>query len=144
MHTLEWGVKESFRAYFERLPDHNYALSGGSKRLIDGQFQFPGSSVGTRRLEFYGEVRMTGHHGALSLQIADPIIEFQDADSALLSAVVDEENAQPYRLVIATLKKKLEDARSIIFDTQLADDGQFLFMGNYFAGDPMDLITIRK
>lgn len=144
MNTLEWGVKESFRAYFERLPDHNYALSGGSKMLIDGRFQFPGLSADAQCLKFHGEIRMTGHHGALSLQIADPIIEFHKADTAMLSAVVDEENAQSYRLVIAALNKKSEDARSIIFDTHLANDGQFLFMGNYFAGDPMDPVTIRK
>ena len=143
--TLEWGIKESFRSYFERLPDHNYDLSAGARRCSDGQIEFEESSESSAdgNLSFRGSVQLTAHFGALAVKIAHPTIELgEEAGRGVLSAEVDEHEGKPARMVIAELFRESQDSRSITFRAELAEDGQYLFMGNYFAGDALDPVTV--
>lgn len=143
--TLEWGIKESFRTYFERLPDHRYDLSAGARRCSDGQVEFVESPepAHENKLSFRGTVQLTAHFGALSVKIAHPTIEFgEEAGRGVLSAEIDEKDGEPVRMVIAELFREAQNARSITFRAELAEEGQYLFMGNYFAGDSLDPLTV--
>lgn len=150
--SVVWGVKESFRTYFERLPDHVYSLAGGTSRNADGTFSFPGRSqrellAGGWLLSFTGTLTLTAHHGALSVTLAEPEILLGDDGRGTLSAIVDEENEEPIRMAIAELQFTgmtggLETPQAN-YSAVLATDGQYLFMGNYFAGDPLDQVAIQ-
>lgn len=149
--SLTWGVKASFRSYFERLPDHAYDLTDGAERMEDGRFRYPGGQAsgpgegGFWTLSFSGRLELTAHFGALSVLIADPEIHFTPQGEATLSAVVDESGGQAVRMVIADLALQElvgESSQEVEFAASLARDGQYLFMGNYFAGDPLDPIGI--
>jgi Htaa. len=78
--TLEWGVKESFRAYIDG------SIANGEWTVADGAtyetptFAFPGT---TGRIDprdpngsvgFAGSVRFTGHGGVLDTTIANPVL----------------------------------------------------------------------
>lgn len=160
--TMEWGIKESFRRYFERLPDHRYDLGEGARRCSDGQIEFraaaPVDSDDT--LAFRGVLQLSAHHGALSVRIANPWITFRGGNAAELSAEVDSVDGEPVRMRIAELTADEAPSgaestgaqptgaqptgaqRSLEFRAEVAEEGQFLFMGNYFAGDPMDPVTV--
>ena len=152
-HALTWGIKESFRRYFERLPDHNYELTEGAGRSASGKFTFPPRAeagparAGHRMFSFSGRVLLTAHFGALSVMIADPEVLVRPDGRASLSAEVDKENGQTVRMVIANLALEGTGGPAgtpqICFSASLARDGQYLFMGNYYAGDPLDPVTIR-
>lgn len=145
--SLEWGIKESFRAYFERLPDHSYQFADGARRDRDGQivFQLVPESSDHNRLVFKGAVLLEAHFGALSVKIANPVIERRaGSDEIGLSAEVDEQDGKPIRMLIATLERDLDGSETLVFRAQLADEGQYLFMGNYFAGDEMDPVSVTR
>lgn len=152
---MTWGVKESFRTYFERLSDHHYDLSGGAARAVGGEFRFPQqgqsgqASGGRETLSFAGRVVLTAHFGALSVRIEDPNILMDSGGRATLSAVVDEVDGKPVRMVVADLVVDHEETAAghdpfrLCFSASLAVEGQYLFMGNYYAGDPLDAVAIR-
>ncbi|MFH5824554.1 HtaA domain-containing protein [Georgenia sp. AZ-5] len=150
-HSLEWGLKESFRRYFERLPDHVYGLTDGAVRNAAGEFGFPHrlgfgpEGAGGTVLAFSGRVALTAHFGALSVVIADPEVLFGQDGSVTLSAAVDEVDGRAVRMDIADLALEVGrlGAPEVRFSASLARDGQYLFMGNYFAGDALDPVTIR-
>ena len=155
VHDLTWGIKASFRTYFERLPDHSYDLSGGVVRTDGGGFRFPGRGAPTRDesglwiIPFSGRLVLTAHFGALSVLIADPEVLFSPQGRARLSAVVDEVEGQAERMVIADLAfedmgAEQPSSGTANFSASLARDGQYLFMGNYYAGDPLDPASIRS
>ncbi|OAV51061.1 hypothetical protein A6F49_02730 [Enteractinococcus helveticum] len=145
--TLEWGLKESFRAYFERLSDHSYQFADGACRLNNGQFVYeivPEASD-RNKLVFSGTVQLEAHFGALSVKIAHPVIDQNASTGEIgLSAEVDEHNGEPVRMLIATLEQSLDGAESLVFRAQLADEGQYLFMGNYFSGDELDPVSVVR
>lgn len=151
--NLVWGVKESFRTYFERLSDHAYSFEAGTSRSSEGTFSFPARAQpeslpdGGWLLAFTGTLAMTAHHGALSVTLAGLEILLDREGRGTLSAIVDEENEQAIRMVIADLRFDgmaggLETPQAN-FSASLATDGQYLFMGNYFAGDPLDPVAIQ-
>lgn len=150
---LTWGIKESFRQYFERLQDHAYDLGAGAGRTGRGEFSFPaqvgsGPELGENdSFSFAGRVALSAHFGALSVVIADPVVVMDGEGKATLSAVVDEDGGRPVRMVIADLALQSmsgsPDAPLAHFSAALAKDGQYLFMGNYYAGDLLDPVTIR-
>ena len=150
---LMWGVKESFRTYFERLPDHVYSLAAGTTRNNEATFSFPVGAqpkllpAGGWQMSFAGTLALTAHHGALAVTLAAPEILLDGIGQGTLSAVVDEENEQLVRMDIAQLQfagiSGSDEAPQADFSATLATDGQYLFMGNYFAGEPLDPVAIR-
>lgn len=146
--SLKWGIKESFRDYFERLPDHDYGLIQGTRRCADGQIEFEadlGSGAGSGTFAFRGAVILTAHHGALSVRISNPHVTLGENGAAVLSAEVDEADGRPVRMVIANLTREgctTSRTPNLTFRAELAEEGQYLFMGNYYAGDAMDPVTI--
>jgi hypothetical protein len=151
---LTWGIKTSFRTYFERLPDHAYDLSGGAVRTEGGGFRFPGRGAptmaenGVRVIPFSGRLVLTAHFGALSVLIADPEVLVSPQGRVSLSATVDEVEGRAACMVIADLAFQGMGAEQISpeanFSASLARDGQYLFMGNYYTGDPLDPVSMRS
>jgi hypothetical protein len=151
---FNWGIKASFRTYFERLPDHAYELSGGAERTESGGFRFPGRGAPTRDenglwvIPFSGRLVLTAHFGALSVLIADPEVLVSPQGGVSLSAIVDEVEGRAARMVIADLAFEGTGGERLSpeanFSASLARDGQYLFMGNYYAGDPLDPAIIKS
>lgn len=146
--SLEWGIKESFRSYFERLPDHHYGLVEGTRRCSDGQIEFQAdldANIDASTFAFKGTLKLSAHYGALAVTIANPHVTLTSAGAGVLSAEVDEADGKPVRMVIADLTGehfKTKAQSRLTLQATLAEEGQYLFMGNYFAGDEMDPITI--
>ncbi|GAA3608004.1 hypothetical protein GCM10022419_111180 [Nonomuraea rosea] len=92
--TLDWGVKERFRAYITGPIAHGAITTGdGASGNGDGTFRFPlasGSYDTERRtvlLSYTGQVRFSGHAGALDLIIANPQVAIGDTGSTLYADV---------------------------------------------------------
>ena len=78
--TLDWGFKESFRAYIDG------SIANGEWTTADGaSYATPSFSWGdgtaeidpsthTTEVTFHGSVRFTGHDGILDTTIADPVV----------------------------------------------------------------------
>lgn len=88
--TLDWGFKESFRAYIDG------SIANGEWVTADGaSYETPlfawSSGAGaitphvlTGEVSFIGSVRFTGHGGILDTTIANPVIRFDDNQHATL------------------------------------------------------------
>ncbi|MDM4762247.1 HtaA domain-containing protein [Galbitalea sp. SE-J8] len=85
---ITWGFKESFRAYISG------TIANGEWRVGDGatyatpDFGFSGGTGtyngSTGLVSFPGSIRFTGHGGALDTTVANPQLQFVDANTALL------------------------------------------------------------
>ncbi|GAA2074831.1 hypothetical protein GCM10009821_12180 [Aeromicrobium halocynthiae] len=88
--TLTWGVKESFRAYVSGSIANGDWSTEGAASYETPEFRFEAgagslSEDGTQGdVEFDGALRFTGHGGALAVTLANPVVRFSDADSAVL------------------------------------------------------------
>lgn len=86
---LDWGFKESFRAYIDgSIANGGWTTAGGATYATPVFSWTNGSggydaSTGDADLAFTGSVRFTGHAGALDTTIADPRIVI-DGDRAVL------------------------------------------------------------
>lgn len=89
--ALEWGFKESFRAYIDG------SIANGEWTATDGasyatpSFTFPVNGFAALDagpagvVPFGGAVRFTGHGGVLDTTVANPVLEFgEDGDARLL------------------------------------------------------------
>lgn len=88
--TLTWGVKESFRAYVSGSIANGDWTTEGDASYETPEFRFESGSGslsedGTEGdVGFDGAMRFTGHDGALAVTLANPVVRFTDADSAVL------------------------------------------------------------
>lgn len=88
--SLTWGFKESFRSYLSG------SIANGEWTVADGAtYETPtfgwtagegtyDPATGEGVLAFQGSIEFTGHGGILDTIVANPVIEFVDADSAVL------------------------------------------------------------
>ena len=107
--VLRWGIKRSFISYLSRLPDGSVSAGAGASIISGSYFQFepdggapadaaappsagaPEDPVQAGVHRFRGEVRLSGHHGMMSLFVADPWLEFGAAGAVL--SVADPQQA---------------------------------------------------
>lgn len=88
---LEWGFKESFRAYISGGIANGDWTTGGNAGYETPQFRWTkGTGVmaekgDTGTLDFTGHVQFTGHDGALDTRVADPVVSFASKDKAVLA-----------------------------------------------------------
>ena len=88
--TLTWGVKESFRAYVSGSIANGDWTTEGAATYETPEFRFEEgagslSEDGTEGdVDFDGAIRFTGHDGALGVTLANPVVRFTDATSAVL------------------------------------------------------------
>jgi hypothetical protein len=88
--TLDWGFKESFRAYIDgSIVNGEWTVADGATyatpsfgfRAEAGRLD-PRGPVGS--VDFPGSVRFTGHGGVLDTTIANPVLLFRGADEDAL------------------------------------------------------------
>jgi Htaa len=151
--TLEWGLKQSFRAYVEgaggsietgegvgRAPDGAFVFSAapgdvGLRLGADGKPQGVGS--------FLGEVRCQAHGGMLKVTLADPSVEIGPDGGAI--TVVDP-FARETRVELAVLEldgATAGDNGDIVIPTKLSKDGWRVLGDHYPPMTPLDPVRLR-
>uniref|UniRef100_UPI00190E8F2C HtaA domain-containing protein n=1 Tax=Demequina sp. NBRC 110056 TaxID=1570345 RepID=UPI00190E8F2C len=155
--TLDWGFKESFRAYIESsIANGEWVLDGvteegGIFSWVDGGGAIdPETLLGT--VDYTGSVRFTGHEGALDTTIANPVIELS-ADGAYLlldvsgttqggDAVTEEAvRFAELELDAATISAEGDIVTIADVPAVLTEAGSVAF-GTYPAGDALDALTV--
>ena len=167
--VLRWGIKRSFISYLSRLPDGSVSADAGASIVSGSYFQFapdgggpvgeagsadPGTAedptpagVGTAGIRrFRGQVRLSGHHGMMSLFVADPWLEF-DAEGAVLSVAdpgqVPGSGARLELLQLAVpVGPDVAGTGWTELPAQLAPAAVDLFNGQYAAGEEMDPVFL--
>lgn len=159
--SLQWGVKESFRAYISG------SIANGSWETSDGaeydtpQFQWSQGTgtydpaTGTGEITFAGAVRFTGHDGVLDLTIANPTFAFEgDGEASLLldtkgtdmEGDVAVDVAQEWVGDIA-LDQEIPTADGTAelteLETTLTNSGAAAFAGFYEAGEALDPVSVN-
>jgi hypothetical protein len=85
---LDWGFKESFRAYIDgSIANGEWTTADGASYAtptfswVDGTAEID-ESARTTEVTFHGSVRFTGHEGVLDTTIADPVVRIAPDGSA--------------------------------------------------------------
>ncbi len=150
--TLEWGLKQSFRAYVEgaggsietegvgRAPDGGFVFGAapgdaGVRLGADGKPHGVGS--------FLGEVRCQAHGGMLKVTLADPNVEIGPDGGAI--TVVDP-FARETRVELAVLEldgATAGDDGDIVIPTKLSKDGWRVLGDHYPPMTPLDPVRLR-
>ncbi|MCX6497845.1 MAG: HtaA domain-containing protein [Arthrobacter sp.] len=154
--VLRWGIKRSFMDYLSRLPDGSVSADAGASIVSGSYFQFepdggaPAAEAdalaGVRK--FRGQVRLSGHHGMMSLVVGDPWLEF-GADGVVLS-VADTQQApgSGARLELLRLSRPGRPESPATewteLPAQLAAAGVDVFNGQYAAGEEMDPVLLGR
>lgn len=159
--VLRWGIKRSFISYLSRLPDGSVSAEAGASIVSGSYFQFePDGGVSAADSEapaatagevpagvrkFRGQVRLSGHHGMMSLFVADPWLEF-GADAAVLS-VADPHQAPGSGARLELLRLAVPGIAGTDWTelpAQLAPAAVELFNGQYAAGEEMDSVFLGR
>ena len=89
--VLDWGLKESFRAYVEGpIADGEITMIAPATRSADGTFRFPDGigevdpEAGTATVQLAGGVSFYGHEGSLDLTIDDVRLEIAGGAGAIV------------------------------------------------------------
>lgn len=136
---LEWGIRQSFIAYVERLPDGVIQASDGAVRVGD-VFLLPGRRLSPDAWEFEGVLHFSGYAGVL-----DVTLEAIRIDGDQLSAEVAGTRI-PMALLAgqSALIDANTDAGVVRFDAvALTGDGAAVLGGVYPANAPADPVTIH-
>jgi LPXTG-motif cell wall-anchored protein len=156
--ALDWGVKESFRAYVvSPIAAGEIEVLDGASRNSDGTFHFAGGTGtvggGNGALAFAGAVRFTGHDGTLEVIISNPAVQIDGTDGSLIADVsslsLDGELAEFPDVVLAALDlsgASLEpDSEGVVsvagVAATLTEAGAPAFGGFYEAGEALDPVS---
>lgn len=151
--TLEWGLKQSFRAYVEGAGG-SIEIGEGARPTDDGVFAFPaapgdmglafsvdGKPEGTAR--FIGEVRFEAHGGMLKVFLADPAIEVGPNGGVV---TVADSAARDRRVTLAMLDfdgARAGEGGELVIPTKLAMDGWQVLGDHYPPMTPLDPVRLK-
>ena len=151
MVSLQWGVKQSFRAYVAGAGGA-IALSGGAVGSADEGFVFPATEGGDLTFDaegrpsgtgrFAGEVSFVAHGGLLSVGFSDPWLEAGPERWALSVA-----DATGQRGVIANLDAAgavVEADGSVTVPAAITLDGMMLIGDHYPPGTVLDPVRLVR
>lgn len=163
--TLTWGVKERFRSYISgSIANGEWTVSDDMRYETPSFIWETGTgvvspTVDTGEIDFTGAVHFTGHGGLMTLDLANPKIEFTDAETAYLlldigsnDASDDGVNAEQDNLKVAKIdltERVTADGTSLTIDGAvplLTADGAAAMngeYGTYVAGDDLDPILLE-
>lgn len=145
--VLSWGIKESLLAYIERLEDGGIEISNGAVRdgnefrfdLDESNSQFDAStSEGT--LQFRGSVILTGHWGAMRVEIHDPQIVANGASGEINTTtknVLSADRTETFGTLTITA-----GAPQLHADVNLAAAGRMLLGQQYSVGQELSPLTV--
>ncbi|HEX3405811.1 MAG TPA: HtaA domain-containing protein [Caulobacteraceae bacterium] len=151
--TLEWGLKQSLRAYVEGAGG-SIATGEGTTRTADGAFVFAaapgdagltlgadGKPAGAGR--FIGEVRCEAHGGMLKVFLADPAVEIGPEGGVL---TVAESPARDSRVELAVLDLAAATTGAegeLVIPAKVARDGWRVLPDHYPPMTPLDAVRLR-
>jgi len=155
---LEWGFKESFRAYLSgSIANGQWQAAEGATYATPtftfGQGSGAVAAGAAARLDFAGSIRFTGHGGILDTTVSAPRVVLADAASGLLvldvvgttqeGAEVAAQGVEFATLDLGSATRSVEDDVLTIAGIQaaLTEDGAEAF-GTYPAEEPLDPLTI--
>ncbi|WP_449280605.1 HtaA domain-containing protein [Leucobacter sp.] len=163
--TLTWGVKESFRSYISGSiangewtvsDDMRYETPSFIWDKAEGGFA---STLESGSIAFTGAVHFTGHSGAMELDLADPVIEFEGESTAYLVLSMGstdsadaggEATTEPVRAAKIDLTGAVASDGTTLeitdAETRLTAEGADAFngdYGSYVAGEELDPITVN-
>lgn len=134
---LEWGVRGSFLAYVDALPDGEVRAEEGATRAGE-VFHLPGQRIGEDLFAFEGRLRFSGYGGVLDVALEDFRVRLTGHGGEITTAV------SGMRVPIASLRAATDEGPVRRFDTvALTDDGAAILGGVYSPGAPADPVTIR-
>ena len=135
---LEWGIRNSFLAYVDSLPDGSIRADAGAVR--EGNvFRLPGLRRSAREYIFEGALHFFGYAGILDVSFDDIQLSLT-RDLGEVSASVD---GTRIRLVDLAEPETLVPGTIVYNTATLTDDGAALLGGVYPPGAPADPVTIR-
>lgn len=151
--TLQWGLKQSFRAYVESAGG-TIAADEGASRTADGAFVFAaapgdaGLSLGADGKprgagRFVGEVRCEAHGGMLKVYLADPAVEIGPEGGVL---TVAESPGRDSRVALATLDvgaATTDEDGAVVIPAKVSMDGWRVLPDNYPPTTPLDPVRLR-
>lgn len=145
--VLRWGIKESLLAYIDRIEDGVIETSSGAG-FSDGIFSFAfdeatstyNSSQGQGMLQFRGSVVITGHWGAMRVEIHDPQLQIDGTTGVLSTRTNSPISAERFE-EFATLSK-VTSPPALTATTNLAAAGRMMLGQQYAVGQELDLLTV--
>ncbi|MGN7201385.1 HtaA domain-containing protein [Arthrobacter sp. SAFR-044] len=145
---LAWSMKQSFLRYVARLSDGRCSATDGAEPSETEGFTFEVSAMQATNhglsLAFRGDLRFSGHHGALFLRIADPAILVDGPHGTLSIAGGD---ADAPRVPLATFTAAVDSSGPALriagTGLMLTEAGSELFIGIYPPGEPLDDFTVE-
>jgi hypothetical protein len=154
---MEWSIKRSLVSYVRGMADGTCTCTEGAEETMPGVFRFsadPGGGfdekTATGTLKFQGTLHFRGHHGMLSVVIADPWLECT-AEGTLLSIVDPARFPDRCRrkgfatLGSAALEPDPQGRRLLSWadpNPRLQDWGAMLFHDAYPEGTELDPIRV--
>ncbi|MET0886493.1 MAG: HtaA domain-containing protein [Mycetocola sp.] len=147
---LTWSVKDSLLSYIETLDDGKVEAEAPATRT-EGAFRFPGDAGtfdwirGAGTLTFLGAVRLTGHWGALDIELRDPKLELAGKGGTLL--VRERGGRDPAKFLPfadLVLESQMTGAGSGHFEAtaSLTGQGQILLGGQYRVGEVLSALRV--
>lgn len=134
---LAWGIRGSFLAYVDALPDGVIRAENGATR--SGQvFQLPGRRIDEDGFAFEGRLRFFGYGGVLDVALEHFRARLTGHGGEITTVV------SGVRIPIASLRGASDEGPVRRFDTvTLTDDGAAILGGVYSPGASADPVTIR-
>lgn len=153
MATLEWGLKQSLRAYVEGAGG-SIATDEGTTRAADGAFVFAaapgdagltlgadGKPRGTGR--FVGEVRCEAHGGMLKVFLADPAVEIGPEGGVLTVADSPSRDSRVALAVLDVDSATRADDGVLAIPAKVSRDGWRVLPDHYPPMTPLDAVRLR-
>lgn len=145
--VLRWGIKESLLAYIDRIEDGVIDTSAGAG-FSDGTFSFAfdeatstfDSSRGQGMLQFRGSVIITGHWGAMRVEIHDPQLQI-DGNNGVLSTRTNSPISAERFEAFASLSE-VTSPPSLTATTNLAAAGRMMLGQQYSVGQELDPLKV--
>jgi hypothetical protein len=151
--TLEWGLKQSLRAYVEGAGG-SIAPGAGTTRTVDGAFVFAaapgdagltlgadGKPQGTGR--FIGEVRCEAHGGMLKVFLADPAVEIGPEGGVLTVADSPARNSRVELAVLDLDAATKADDGALVIPAKVSRDGWRVLPDHYPPMTRLDLVRLK-
>jgi hypothetical protein len=146
--TLSWGIKESLLAYIERLDDGAIDITAGASREgNEFHFTFDESSsdfneeAGEGVLQFRGSVVLTGHWGAMRVEIHDPRLTIAGGGAGDIeirtNSVLSGERFETFATLTVTSSGPALEAT-----TSLAAPGQLILGQQYSVGQELSQLRV--
>jgi hypothetical protein len=147
---LMWTIKDTLVSYIEALDDGTVEAIAPASRS-DAGFHFPveatdGGTLDTRVLQFRGTVRLTGHWGALNVELSDPRVELSEQGATLLvreRGSADPERRIPFAdLSISRQETAPDGSTELEAEAALTGHGRLILGAQYRVGEPLSGVRI--